>query len=54
MQEGGSEGNVSQGLDETDELFPKNKQEIISNSIATNDAQTIHDKLEKYEHLDTE
>ena len=55
MQEGGSEGSSeTSNLVEIEEYFPTNKQEIISNSIATNDAQTIHDKLEKYEHLDTE
>lgn len=37
-----------------EEFFPKNKQEIINKNIANYDAQTIHDKIEKYEELDSE
>jgi len=37
-----------------EEFFPKNKQEIINKNIANYDPQTIHDKIEKYEELDSD
>ena len=55
MQEGKGDNNSSENspLMEIEEFFPKNKAEIISNSIADNDTQTIHHKLHQYPELDS-
>jgi hypothetical protein len=44
----------STGLGDIEEFFPTNRMEIINQNIANNDAKTIHDKMEKYEELDSE
>lgn len=41
-------------LNDIEEFFPKNNIELINKNIATNDPKTIHDKIEKYEELDSE
>lgn len=33
------------GIEEVEEYFPRNKQEIIEKNIANNDPKTIHDKI---------
>ena len=36
-------------MGDTEEFFPKNKQEIINKNIANEDPQVIHEKIERYE-----
>lgn len=42
-----------EALGDIEDNFPKNKQEIIEKNIANKDPKTIHDKIEKYEELDS-
>lgn len=41
-------------IGDIEEFFPTNRIEIINQNIANNDARTIHDKMEKYEELDSD
>ena len=42
------------GLGDVEDSFPANRIEIINSNIANNDTKTIHDKIEKYDQLDSE
>jgi hypothetical protein len=44
----------TQQINDIEEFFPKNNIELINKNIATSDPKTIHDKIEKYEELDSE
>jgi hypothetical protein len=37
-----------------EEAFPKSKIEMINKNLATTDPKSIHDKIGKYEELDSE
>ena len=37
-----------------EDFFPWNNVEIINNSIANTDINTLHDKIQKYDELDSE